>query len=304
MPRHALGAQSKTGRATIARTVAALLAVLGVTLVIVGACSSRSGPPQPSAGAGIETAAMTSTAASSPAGSPTTSGSGSAASTTAAATALADRAPSSVTSPTIGSSAPAPATAAARTTAAPPSRSTGPIPQPTNTVAVPSFAAAVAGPILPSSKPTKLTIPTLGVTSPVLDLGLLPDGTIATPSLDDPQSKAGWYTGSPTPGAQGPSIILGHVDSRKYGPGVFYDLGKLQRGNTIEVARADGTVAVFKVDYVRSFPKAAFPTEEIYGNLDHSGLRLITCGGTFDPAKRSYESNIIAFASLVSSRKS
>jgi hypothetical protein len=70
------------------------------------------------------------------------------------------------------------------------------------------------------------------------------------------------------------------------------------------VAVTDRTVAVFKVDHVRSFPKAAFPTEEIYGNLDHAGLRLITCGGTFDPAKRSYELNIIAFASLVSSRQS
>src|SRR6478735_11591931 len=51
MARHALGAEPTGGRATAARTIALLLAVLGVVLVIVGACSSRNGPPQPSGAA-------------------------------------------------------------------------------------------------------------------------------------------------------------------------------------------------------------------------------------------------------------
>ena len=168
---------------------------------------------------------------------------------------------------------------------------------------VPSFDAEVTGPVLASSTPTALSIPALGISSPILDLGLLPDGTIATPPLDDPESKAGWYTGSPAPGTQGPSIVLGHVDSKKYGPGVFYELGTLEPGDTVEITRADRTVAVFRIDAVRSYPKANFPTEQIYGNLDHAGLRLITCGGTFDPTVGSYESNIIAFASLVGSHR-
>ena len=69
------------------------------------------------------------------------------------------------------------------------------------------------------------------------------------------------------------------------------------------MTRQDGTVAVFKIDGVRSYPKNNFPTKDVYGNIDHAGLRLITCGGTFDPSKSSYESNIVAYASLVSSRK-
>ena len=100
----------------------------------------------------------------------------------------------------------------------------------------------------------------------------------------------------PAPGALGPAIILGHIDSRQFGPGVFYSLQDLQPGDSIDVARADGTVAEFSIDSVQTVPKSDFPTLEVYGNLDHSGLRLITCGGEFDPDARSYESNIIVFA--------
>ena len=162
--------------------------------------------------------------------------------------------------------------------------------------------AAGTGLILARSAPVSLNIPAIGVRSPLLDLGLNPDGTVQVPSLDDPDSKAGWYRNSPTPGALGPAIILGHIDSKKYGPGVFYDLGRLQPGQEIDVTRADGTIAVFRIDGVRSYPKDNFPSLQVYGNIDHAGLRLITCGGVFDPSKSSYQSNIVVFASLVSTR--
>jgi sortase (surface protein transpeptidase) len=147
-----------------------------------------------------------------------------------------------------------------------------------------------------------LSIPAIGVDKPLVDLAQNPDGTVQVPPLEDPESKPGWYDKSPEPGTLGPSIILGHVDSREFGPGSFYDLGSLQPGDQIEVTRSDGTVAVFAVDGVRSYLKDEFPTREVYGNLDHAGLRLITCGGVFDAEARSYESNVVAFASLVSSR--
>ena len=159
---------------------------------------------------------------------------------------------------------------------------------------------APSGPILPESKPVSISIPAIDVTSSLMDLGLNPDGTVEVPSIDDPNSEAGWYTGSPTPGEQGPSIILGHIDSRKYGPGVFYNLDKLTAGDMVEVTRDDGSVATFKIDKVESYLKAEFPTDEIYGNISNAGIRLITCGGAFNSDEGSYESNIIAFGSLVS----
>ena len=127
-----------------------------------------------------------------------------------------------------------------------------------------------------------------------MDLGLRSDGSIEVPSTGFP---AGWYTGGPTPGELGPAVIAGHVDMN--GPGVFYDLHRLKPGDQITIGRKDGTSPVFRVTRVARYPKNRFPTDLVYGNIDHAGLRLITCGGTFDTRSGHYEDNIIAFADLV-----
>ena len=150
------------------------------------------------------------------------------------------------------------------------------------------------------AEPVRLRISALEVDSKVEKLGLQRDGSIAVPGRTD---VAGWYEYGPRPGEPGPSVILGHVDSAEYGPGVFFKLGALHKGDTVDVTRADSTVAVFRVDRVASFPKDHFPTLEVYGNTDNAQLRLITCGGKFDFSARSYESNIVVFASLVSSHR-
>jgi len=114
-----------------------------------------------------------------------------------------------------------------------------------------------------------LKIPSIGVQSTLLQLGLNPDKSIEVPPLDDPDSKAGWYKYSPTPGQVGPTVILGHVDSAKYGPGIFFRLGALQPGATVEVTLTDRIVAVFTVDKVVAYPKSAFLSTAVYGNIDH-----------------------------------
>lgn len=158
----------------------------------------------------------------------------------------------------------------------------------------------VQGPILARSTPVSLHVPSIGVTSDLLQLGLNPDHSVQVPPLSR-DSKAGWYQYSPTPGQLGPSVILGHVDSAEYGPGIFFRLGAMRPGDTVEVTRSDRTVAVFRVDKVVSYPKDHFPTFEVYGNTDHAALRLITCGGKFDFSTHNYLSNIVVYASLTSS---
>ena len=191
--------------------------------------------------------------------------------------------------------APQPSPAAAITSAsAPVSAAAG--------TAVTTAPPAPRGPLLARSAPTRLQIPAIGVSSSLLQLGLNKDRTVQVPPLSR-DSKAGWYTGSPTPGQLGPSLLLGHVDSAEYGPGVFFKLGALHQGDTVDVTRADATVAVFRIDRVASFPKDHFPTLEVYGDTSNAQLRLITCGGKFDFSARSYESNIVVFASLVSSHR-
>jgi hypothetical protein len=157
-----------------------------------------------------------------------------------------------------------------------------------------------AVPPLPPAQPTRLVIPAIGVTSDLLQLGQNLDGTVQVPPLSK-DSRAGWYRYSPTPGELGPSVLLGHVDSAEYGAGIFFRLGALRPGDTVEVARADHTVATFRITRVARYPKDDFPTLDVYGNTDDAELRLITCGGAFDASARSYVDNIVAFAALSSS---
>lgn len=153
--------------------------------------------------------------------------------------------------------------------------------------------------VLPRSTPVELDVPAIGVHSPLLQLGLDPDGTVQVPPLG-PVSEAGWYRYSPTPGQLGPAVILGHVDSAQYGPGVFFRLRLLRPGATISVTRTDHRVARFRVDRIAEYPKDHFPTAEVYGNTDDATLRLITCGGQFDWSAGSYVDNVVVYASLVS----
>lgn len=154
---------------------------------------------------------------------------------------------------------------------------------------------------LTRSEPVSLDIPAIDVHSRVRQVGLDEDGAIEVPAPGPHYDDAAWYRYSPTPGELGPSIIVGHVDSAADGPSVFFNLGALRRGDRIAVTREDGDVATFKVDTVRRFPKDRFPTQLVYGRTDHPALRLITCGGPFDPATGHYLDNIAVFASLARS---
>lgn len=147
----------------------------------------------------------------------------------------------------------------------------------------------------PASEPVRLDVPAVGIHVDLVDLGLAPDGTLEVPS--EPM-KAGWYTGSPTPGQAGPSIIVGHVDSADNGPAVFFRLGELTKGARIDVSREDGRVARFEVTAVRSFPQSRFPTGMVYGNTRGATLRLITCGKWNDETEE-YDNNVVVFAQLV-----
>ncbi|GAA4930141.1 sortase (surface protein transpeptidase) [Actinomycetospora succinea] len=149
------------------------------------------------------------------------------------------------------------------------------------------------------SPPVALDIPTIGVTGPVNSVGLQPDGTLEVPAPGPDYDEAAWYRGSPTPGRVGPAVILGHVDSAANGPSVFYRLGALRPGDRVTVTLADRTTRTFSVTAVRSVPKDAFPRLEVYGDTAGPELRLITCGGDFDDAARSYRDNTVVFARLV-----
>ncbi|MEU3252273.1 class F sortase [Streptomyces sp. NPDC006997] len=145
------------------------------------------------------------------------------------------------------------------------------------------------------SAPLRLSIPAIGVDTPVIRLGLAPDGTVEVPPVTA-HDRAGWYEHSPAPGQTGPSVILGHVTVGRFGDGVFRHLSALRRGAGVVARLGNGTRAAFTVTSVRTVAKARFPSDDVYGDVGAPELRLITCGGrrTAD----GYPDNVIVFAAL------
>jgi hypothetical protein len=158
------------------------------------------------------------------------------------------------------------------------------------------WAAVPPAAIRTVAEPVSLVIPAIDVSTRLIQLGVTKAGTLAVPQTT---AVAGWYTGSPRPGEPGGAVIAGHVDSYQ-SKGIFFLLRTLKPGEKVFVRRADGTLAVFTITQVRSYPKTGFPTVAVYGPTPDAQLRLITCGGTFDPATHHYLSNTIVYASLTS----
>jgi hypothetical protein len=143
--------------------------------------------------------------------------------------------------------------------------------------------------------PVELEIPAIGVRSELEDLHLLADGSIAPP-VD--YAKAGWFADGVRPGAPGPAIIAGHIDSKKRGAEVFYRLHELQPDDLVVVHQADGAAVTFRVTNVEQYPKDEFPVDVVYGPTPAPALRLVTCGGQFDRNADHYRANTVVFAVL------
>jgi hypothetical protein len=151
----------------------------------------------------------------------------------------------------------------------------------------------------PTAVPVRLQIPSIGVDTGLLRLGRDGRGAVEVPKGPHQWDMAGWYAGQggTRPGDPGSAVLLGHVDSTS-GPAVFYRLRELRPGDQVEVVRADRSVVRFTVDGVEQYPKSRFPTDDVYYPTLTPKLRLVTCGGSFDPVKGHYRSNVIVFASL------
>ncbi len=176
----------------------------------------------------------------------------------------------------------------------PPPAGVAALPVPTGPIVAPP-QEQLDKPAPPVAKPVSLIIPLIGVQTKLVTLGLNADGTLQVPSTT---AVAGWYTGSPRPGAIGPAIIVGHIDSVT-GPGVFFRLSELRPGDHVYVRRADGTTVEFRVTAVQTYLKDKFPTEAVYGATPDAELRLITCGGVFDAATGHYLSNVVVYGTEV-----
>lgn len=160
----------------------------------------------------------------------------------------------------------------------------------------PAEPLVITGPTLERSLPQRLIIPSLNLDTVFTDaLGLTDSGEIQVP---DSYEGVGWYQFGPTPGEAGPAVVLGHVDSET-GPAIFFSLGQLAIGAEIIIERADGSTAKFAVTELERPSQSAFPTTKVYGDIDHAGLRLITCSGIFVRGQDRYTHNLVVYARLI-----
>ncbi|MFD5342768.1 class F sortase [Streptomyces anulatus] len=143
--------------------------------------------------------------------------------------------------------------------------------------------------------PAHVSIPSIGVRSALMELGLNADGTVEVPPAEKGMT-AGWYTGGSAPGAPGPAVLIGHNDTR-FGRAVFHDLKKIREGAEVLVRDAAGKTLRFTVTGKETVDKKAFPTEKVYGPTKDSTLRLITCDGEFDAQGHPVD-NLIVYGAL------
>jgi sortase (surface protein transpeptidase) len=143
-------------------------------------------------------------------------------------------------------------------------------------------------------RPVRLGIPAIGVSAPIIPLGLNGDGTTQTPKSS---TDTGWFAPGPEPGERGAAVVIGHVDSYR-GPGVFYHLRALRRGDRITVVLRNRRRVQFVVTGSKEAPKASFPTQLVFRRTKRPTLRLVTCGGLFNQSTHHYVDNYIVFAHL------
>lgn len=146
--------------------------------------------------------------------------------------------------------------------------------------------------------PVEIRLPSLGVDARVVPVGVDPDGLMTVP---DDVSTVGWYRFGSTPAiGSGTTVLAGHVDDRVQGRGAFFDLRAVDVGATVTVADEDGEQWTWRVTGRRTYDKASLPIDDLYSRDGAPRLVLITCGGDFDRAARSYVSNVVVEAELVS----
>jgi hypothetical protein len=142
--------------------------------------------------------------------------------------------------------------------------------------------------------PTRVRLPPRGIDAPVFPVSIsVSAGTLAVPPLIH---RLGWWMDGMTPGSRtGSTLIAGHVDSARAGPGAFFRLREARRGDPVQVITKNGATHTYRVVSVQVMPKSELPAS-IYSRRGRPRLVLVTCGGPFDPSVGRYRDNVVVTA--------
>jgi hypothetical protein len=142
--------------------------------------------------------------------------------------------------------------------------------------------------------PVRLRIGALDLDLPVRPVGVQEDGSMEVP--ENP-SVVGWYRFGPGAGSDsGATVLAAHVDSLRYGLGPFAALTTLGEGAEVLLADGDGTTTGYRVETITRTGKTDLVDAGVFERTGPPRLHLITCGGSFDPERRTYSDNVIVTA--------
>jgi hypothetical protein len=139
--------------------------------------------------------------------------------------------------------------------------------------------------------PQRLLLASLEIDAPLTATVVDGDGALVPP--EDPARLAWWRGVRPGTGA-GSVLVAGHVDMHGYGRGPLARIVDLEPGDRAVLTGADGARAAYVLRGVTTLVKESLPAEELFGTGGPERLVLVTCGGAYDPGRRSWDSNVIA----------
>lgn len=141
------------------------------------------------------------------------------------------------------------------------------VPNPTDN----SRPTAIAGTPGTGCVPTRVDVPSVGISEPIVAMGTNSQGQIYPP----PRTTM-WYDKSPQPGANGVAVVAGHVTYD--GPDDFYELDRVKNGASVTVRCSNGRVLSWKVSEKQSVLKTALQTDQrVWGGSSTPVVALITC---------------------------
>ncbi len=158
--------------------------------------------------------------------------------------------------------------------------------------AAPGTRSAAPPEVAKEAGPSQVEIPSLDATLPVVPVGVDEDEVMSIP--EDP-STAGWYRFGPRPTSpSGASVLAAHSDTAG-GTGPFSRLDHLEQGDRIRLTVGD-ELLVYDVTRVDHHAKKVLDLDALFSRTGPPRLHLVSCGGEWDAASRSYEDNVVVVA--------
>ncbi len=159
----------------------------------------------------------------------------------------------------------------------------------------PSAPAATATPAATRLLPNTLVIPNIKVEAPIEQVTVDSNDDMAAPKKP---TDVGWYAPGVAPGQPGDAVIDGHLDWYGVPKAVFYNLGRLQAGDEVDVISQSGVKLRFQVSDSALVAGTAHPAG-LFATTGAARLTLITCAGDWNPGTGQYSQRLLVDASYM-----